>query len=114
MRWCFGGGVVFFQGSGGCFFFFFFFKQKTAYEMQRGLVGSEMCIRDRLKGELENSVKIIQNDIKENKELIESSSKKAEELKKTLTDLVRGKSDQHHRVLALSLEQKKKLSLIHI
>eukprot|EP00831_Metopus_contortus_P056594 TRINITY_DN48566_c0_g1_i1.p3 TRINITY_DN48566_c0_g1~~TRINITY_DN48566_c0_g1_i1.p3 ORF type:complete len:101 (-),score=40.02 TRINITY_DN48566_c0_g1_i1:164-466(-) len=29
------------------FFFFFFFKQKTAYEMQRGLVGSEMCIRDR-------------------------------------------------------------------
>eukprot|EP00831_Metopus_contortus_P048112 TRINITY_DN39076_c0_g1_i1.p3 TRINITY_DN39076_c0_g1~~TRINITY_DN39076_c0_g1_i1.p3 ORF type:complete len:125 (+),score=34.25 TRINITY_DN39076_c0_g1_i1:91-465(+) len=27
--------------------FFFFFKQKTAYEMQRGLVGSEMCIRDR-------------------------------------------------------------------
>eukprot|EP00831_Metopus_contortus_P042409 TRINITY_DN3359_c0_g1_i2.p3 TRINITY_DN3359_c0_g1~~TRINITY_DN3359_c0_g1_i2.p3 ORF type:complete len:102 (+),score=27.47 TRINITY_DN3359_c0_g1_i2:1-306(+) len=32
---------------GGWFFFFFFFKQKTAYEMQRGLVGSEMCIRDR-------------------------------------------------------------------
>eukprot|EP00831_Metopus_contortus_P015189 TRINITY_DN16309_c0_g1_i1.p1 TRINITY_DN16309_c0_g1~~TRINITY_DN16309_c0_g1_i1.p1 ORF type:complete len:191 (-),score=41.05 TRINITY_DN16309_c0_g1_i1:4-576(-) len=29
--------------------FFFFFKQKTAYEMQRGLVGSEMCIRDRRK-----------------------------------------------------------------
>ena len=27
--------------------FFFFFKQKTAYEMQRSLVGSEMCIRDR-------------------------------------------------------------------
>eukprot|EP00831_Metopus_contortus_P009239 TRINITY_DN13563_c0_g1_i1.p3 TRINITY_DN13563_c0_g1~~TRINITY_DN13563_c0_g1_i1.p3 ORF type:complete len:105 (-),score=26.61 TRINITY_DN13563_c0_g1_i1:150-464(-) len=32
-----------------CVFFFFFFKQKTAYEMQRGLVGSEMCIRDRYK-----------------------------------------------------------------
>eukprot|EP00831_Metopus_contortus_P081074 TRINITY_DN8445_c0_g1_i1.p1 TRINITY_DN8445_c0_g1~~TRINITY_DN8445_c0_g1_i1.p1 ORF type:complete len:159 (+),score=34.91 TRINITY_DN8445_c0_g1_i1:63-539(+) len=30
-----------------CDVFFFFFKQKTAYEMQRGLVGSEMCIRDR-------------------------------------------------------------------
>ena len=29
----------------GCFFFF---KQKTAYEMLRSLVGSEMCIRDRL------------------------------------------------------------------
>nr|WP_258054383.1 glutamate-5-semialdehyde dehydrogenase [Pseudomonas aeruginosa] len=26
---------------------FFFFKQKTAYELQRSLVGSEMCIRDR-------------------------------------------------------------------
>src|SRR5674536_357404 len=30
-----------------CFLFFFFFKQKTAYEMLRSLVGSEMCIRDR-------------------------------------------------------------------
>eukprot|EP00658_Telonema_sp_P-2_P071530 TRINITY_DN6077_c0_g1_i1.p1 TRINITY_DN6077_c0_g1~~TRINITY_DN6077_c0_g1_i1.p1 ORF type:complete len:263 (-),score=89.02 TRINITY_DN6077_c0_g1_i1:26-814(-) len=30
----------------GCIFFFFF-KQKTAYEMLRSLVGSEMCIRDR-------------------------------------------------------------------
>eukprot|EP00658_Telonema_sp_P-2_P081872 TRINITY_DN8504_c0_g1_i6.p1 TRINITY_DN8504_c0_g1~~TRINITY_DN8504_c0_g1_i6.p1 ORF type:complete len:235 (+),score=74.68 TRINITY_DN8504_c0_g1_i6:74-778(+) len=29
--------------------FFFFFKQKTAYEMLRSLVGSEMCIRDRYK-----------------------------------------------------------------
>jgi len=27
---------------------FFFFKQKTAYEMLRGLVGSGMCIRDRV------------------------------------------------------------------
>nr|CUV60882.1 protein of unknown function [Ralstonia solanacearum] len=26
--------------------FFFFFKQKTAYEISLGLVGSEMCIRD--------------------------------------------------------------------
>ena len=25
---------------------FFFFKQKTAYEIGSGLVGSEMCIRD--------------------------------------------------------------------
>ena len=30
-----------------CIFVFFFFKQKTAYEMLRSLVGSEMCIRDR-------------------------------------------------------------------
>ena len=28
---------------------FFFFKQKTAYEISLGLVGSEMCIRDRIK-----------------------------------------------------------------
>ena len=28
------------------FVWFFFFKQKTAYEMLRSLVGSEMCIRD--------------------------------------------------------------------
>ncbi len=31
-------------------FMFFFFKQKTAYEMLRSLVGSEMCIRDRTTG----------------------------------------------------------------
>src|SRR5665213_4230472 len=30
-------------------FFFFFFKQKTAYEISACLVGSEMCIRDRVK-----------------------------------------------------------------
>eukprot|EP01017_Pseudomicrothorax_dubius_P003792 TRINITY_DN10627_c0_g1_i1.p1 TRINITY_DN10627_c0_g1~~TRINITY_DN10627_c0_g1_i1.p1 ORF type:complete len:493 (-),score=35.98 TRINITY_DN10627_c0_g1_i1:33-1511(-) len=29
---------------------FFFFKQKTAYEMLRSLVGSEMCIRDSIVG----------------------------------------------------------------
>ena len=28
--------------------FFFFFKQKTAYEISACLVGSEMCIRDRI------------------------------------------------------------------
>ena len=32
--------------EGGCVFGIFFFKQKTAYEMLRSLVGSEMCIRD--------------------------------------------------------------------
>ena len=30
------------------FFVFFFFKQKTAYEIASCLVGSEMCIRDRM------------------------------------------------------------------
>ena len=32
------------------FLSFFFFKQKTAYEMLRSLVGSEMCIRDSFLG----------------------------------------------------------------
>ena len=31
--------------------FVFFFKQKTAYEIEYGLVGSEMCIRDRAGGD---------------------------------------------------------------
>ena len=30
---------------------FFFFKQKTAYEVLRSLVGSEMCIRDSVEGQ---------------------------------------------------------------
>ncbi len=36
---------------------FFFFKQKTAYEILIGLVGSEMCIRDsiRLPGYLQGT-----------------------------------------------------------
>ena len=34
-----------------CIVLVFFFKQKTAYEMLRSLVGSEMCIRDREEGE---------------------------------------------------------------
>ena len=29
---------------------FFFCKQKTAYEIESGLVGSEMCIRDSAEG----------------------------------------------------------------
>ena len=36
------------------YLFFFFFKHKTAYEMLRGLVCSEMCIRDSLATEWQN------------------------------------------------------------
>ena len=39
--------LVFFGVLYFLFCFVFFFKQKTAYEMLRSLVGSEMCIRDR-------------------------------------------------------------------
>ncbi|MBL2793141.1 hypothetical protein ELK61_28240, partial [Klebsiella pneumoniae] len=34
---------------------FFFFIHKTSYELQRSLVGSEMCIRDRVKSVLQAS-----------------------------------------------------------
>ena len=34
----------------------FFFKQKTAYEILSGLVGSEMCIRDRAKRALSEKI----------------------------------------------------------
>ena len=40
---------------------FFFFKQKTAYEISACLVGSEMCIRDRLKQAIK---KMVQNNHK--------------------------------------------------
>eukprot|EP00658_Telonema_sp_P-2_P045037 TRINITY_DN32942_c0_g1_i1.p1 TRINITY_DN32942_c0_g1~~TRINITY_DN32942_c0_g1_i1.p1 ORF type:complete len:142 (+),score=60.69 TRINITY_DN32942_c0_g1_i1:15-440(+) len=39
--------------------YFFFFKQKTAYEMLRSLVGSEMCIRDRCKGKLNEAMDLV-------------------------------------------------------
>src|SRR5428012_9628 len=37
------------------FCFFFFFKQKTAYDIMPSLVGSEMCIRDRVEGAADSS-----------------------------------------------------------
>ena len=39
-------------------FFFFFFKQKTAYEIGVRLVGSEMCIRDRIHRETEHGIEL--------------------------------------------------------
>ena len=42
-------------GSEGGVVCVFFFKQKTAYEMLRSLVGSEMCIRDRYSAENRSS-----------------------------------------------------------
>src|SRR5678815_5921834 len=44
------------------FFFFFFFKQKTAYEMLRSLVGSEMCIRDRSTTNADQKVTVTLDD----------------------------------------------------
>ena len=38
---------------------FFFFKQKTAYDIEYGLVGSEMCIRDRERTHLARDMGII-------------------------------------------------------
>eukprot|EP00658_Telonema_sp_P-2_P050507 TRINITY_DN38542_c0_g1_i1.p1 TRINITY_DN38542_c0_g1~~TRINITY_DN38542_c0_g1_i1.p1 ORF type:complete len:144 (+),score=58.84 TRINITY_DN38542_c0_g1_i1:45-476(+) len=42
--------------------FFFFFKQKTAYEMLRSLVGSEMCIRDRVETVLDSEAICVKAD----------------------------------------------------
>eukprot|EP00658_Telonema_sp_P-2_P029925 TRINITY_DN22691_c0_g1_i2.p1 TRINITY_DN22691_c0_g1~~TRINITY_DN22691_c0_g1_i2.p1 ORF type:complete len:111 (+),score=50.17 TRINITY_DN22691_c0_g1_i2:129-461(+) len=65
--------------------FFFFFKQKTAYEMLRSLVGSEMCIRDRNKKstrkrahqfKLENEAKV---EKKRNEIIARRLAKRAEE-----------------------------------
>ena len=43
-------------------FCFFFLKQKTAYEMLRSLVGSEMCIRDSMARELLEDYVLIERD----------------------------------------------------
>ena len=58
-------------------FFFFFFKQKTAYEMLRSLVGSEMCIRDRNEvNQMSDEIFIQQKEIiKLNNELINLKNK---------------------------------------
>src|SRR5674536_244604 len=44
-------------------FLFFFFKQKTAYEMLRSLVGSEMCIRDSNRGRRAGAINDVLNVI---------------------------------------------------
>ena len=49
--WIFGFGLMFGTTYNGFFGTdLFFFKQKTAYEISACLVGSEMCIRDRING----------------------------------------------------------------
>eukprot|EP00831_Metopus_contortus_P025463 TRINITY_DN21942_c0_g1_i2.p3 TRINITY_DN21942_c0_g1~~TRINITY_DN21942_c0_g1_i2.p3 ORF type:complete len:119 (-),score=32.49 TRINITY_DN21942_c0_g1_i2:69-425(-) len=62
---------------------FFFFKQKTAYEMQRGLVGSEMCIRDRSTWKYEggetakhkyDNLEFVLADLTQSEHLLESHS----------------------------------------
>eukprot|EP00658_Telonema_sp_P-2_P009444 TRINITY_DN13532_c0_g1_i3.p1 TRINITY_DN13532_c0_g1~~TRINITY_DN13532_c0_g1_i3.p1 ORF type:complete len:599 (-),score=227.44 TRINITY_DN13532_c0_g1_i3:340-2136(-) len=60
--------------------FFFFFKQKTAYEMLRSLVGSEMCIRDRLLREY----RMLVNFKKTDDTLIEKHHLKEEEHKELM------------------------------
>ena len=70
------------------FKFFFFFKQKTAYEISACLVGSEMCIRDRVSssrglslrshGPFESTQKAILDnlDILSTKDVFEPSGKR--------------------------------------
>ena len=53
-----------------CCCFFFFFKQKTAYEMLRSLVGSEMCIRDRLAVDYERATLVPSDDAVSNDQML--------------------------------------------
>ena len=40
---------------------FVFFKQKTAYDIEYGLVGSEMCIRDRRKKKATKRLRVVES-----------------------------------------------------
>eukprot|EP00658_Telonema_sp_P-2_P079014 TRINITY_DN7549_c0_g1_i4.p1 TRINITY_DN7549_c0_g1~~TRINITY_DN7549_c0_g1_i4.p1 ORF type:complete len:130 (+),score=80.60 TRINITY_DN7549_c0_g1_i4:92-481(+) len=91
------------------FFFFFFFKQKTAYEMLRSLVGSEMCIRDRankIKKELPKYIeqcKKIEDDIKRKEE--EEGNEKIRKQEKEYTTRMESlanfhKQRNHHAIRA--------------
>ena len=51
--------------------FFFFFKQKTAYEIMPSLVGSEMCIRDRVNGNIGHIVGDAVGDLKREGNVVE-------------------------------------------
>eukprot|EP00658_Telonema_sp_P-2_P038263 TRINITY_DN27487_c0_g2_i1.p1 TRINITY_DN27487_c0_g2~~TRINITY_DN27487_c0_g2_i1.p1 ORF type:complete len:603 (-),score=154.09 TRINITY_DN27487_c0_g2_i1:289-2097(-) len=55
--------------------FFFFFKQKTAYEMLRSLVGSEMCIRDRVYASNQKLVIDVETIVVEQKHLVQALHK---------------------------------------
>eukprot|EP00658_Telonema_sp_P-2_P015041 TRINITY_DN15758_c0_g1_i1.p3 TRINITY_DN15758_c0_g1~~TRINITY_DN15758_c0_g1_i1.p3 ORF type:complete len:100 (-),score=20.78 TRINITY_DN15758_c0_g1_i1:552-851(-) len=54
---------------------FFFFKQKTAYEMLRSLVGSEMCIRDSTRHPLEETISRIAIPSSKIRDILLSSSR---------------------------------------
>eukprot|EP00658_Telonema_sp_P-2_P074376 TRINITY_DN63589_c0_g1_i1.p1 TRINITY_DN63589_c0_g1~~TRINITY_DN63589_c0_g1_i1.p1 ORF type:complete len:146 (+),score=21.19 TRINITY_DN63589_c0_g1_i1:44-481(+) len=75
--------------------FFFFFKQKTAYEMLRSLVGSEMCIRDRHLSGFHSS-KQAARSLASSSPLHTLSHEKALWLHPTLEALVRASSSQSH------------------
>eukprot|EP01017_Pseudomicrothorax_dubius_P039098 TRINITY_DN5953_c0_g1_i3.p1 TRINITY_DN5953_c0_g1~~TRINITY_DN5953_c0_g1_i3.p1 ORF type:complete len:134 (+),score=45.91 TRINITY_DN5953_c0_g1_i3:1-402(+) len=59
---------------------FFFFKQKTAYEMLRSLVGSEMCIRDRYEAELNSQHEAYEKKLKELREIVRKAKDKDDNL----------------------------------
>eukprot|EP00831_Metopus_contortus_P041970 TRINITY_DN33047_c0_g1_i1.p2 TRINITY_DN33047_c0_g1~~TRINITY_DN33047_c0_g1_i1.p2 ORF type:complete len:103 (+),score=36.09 TRINITY_DN33047_c0_g1_i1:87-395(+) len=96
--------------SVGCFFFF---KQKTAYEMQRGLVGSEMCIRDSLCGE-QKKIEQLSAEIVELKSQIPSPDLQTvcETKNKTIEELTTAMQNQD-KVLG-EMTEDNNLSLIHI
>eukprot|EP00658_Telonema_sp_P-2_P067298 TRINITY_DN5621_c0_g1_i2.p1 TRINITY_DN5621_c0_g1~~TRINITY_DN5621_c0_g1_i2.p1 ORF type:complete len:131 (-),score=39.50 TRINITY_DN5621_c0_g1_i2:270-662(-) len=65
--------------------FFFFFKQKTAYEMLRSLVGSEMCIRDSIGARF-----------------VDTFNGPVNQLPPSIAHLTLGKDSKHHPALRTS------------
>eukprot|EP00831_Metopus_contortus_P082660 TRINITY_DN8988_c0_g1_i3.p1 TRINITY_DN8988_c0_g1~~TRINITY_DN8988_c0_g1_i3.p1 ORF type:complete len:120 (+),score=49.94 TRINITY_DN8988_c0_g1_i3:63-422(+) len=108
-----------YQERGICFlwfFFFFFFKQKTAYEMQRGLVGSEMCIRDRVSTQSTWGTEAYQSRIDELIKEQTDLKNQLDENEEKVADL-EAKINQIPEVKEMSPEQVeilRNLSLIHI
>eukprot|EP01017_Pseudomicrothorax_dubius_P015695 TRINITY_DN1797_c0_g1_i3.p1 TRINITY_DN1797_c0_g1~~TRINITY_DN1797_c0_g1_i3.p1 ORF type:complete len:217 (+),score=82.77 TRINITY_DN1797_c0_g1_i3:13-663(+) len=90
---------------------FFFFKQKTAYEMLRSLVGSEMCIRDRSIGaegsynEYEIATEVVNKYIRII-EFYQESEKGEEQVKLARKEILPAKELLHEMTFVLNIDFK--------
>eukprot|EP00658_Telonema_sp_P-2_P023484 TRINITY_DN19418_c0_g1_i4.p1 TRINITY_DN19418_c0_g1~~TRINITY_DN19418_c0_g1_i4.p1 ORF type:complete len:335 (-),score=113.89 TRINITY_DN19418_c0_g1_i4:214-1218(-) len=105
------------------FVFFFFFKQKTAYEMLRSLVGSEMCIRDShqaagvVKEALAANKGILASTIAERDSCERKSSElgqRVETLELKLTVELRTQTELHEQLDSLTSECNRWEAKVHI
>eukprot|EP00658_Telonema_sp_P-2_P019428 TRINITY_DN1766_c0_g1_i3.p1 TRINITY_DN1766_c0_g1~~TRINITY_DN1766_c0_g1_i3.p1 ORF type:complete len:221 (-),score=55.85 TRINITY_DN1766_c0_g1_i3:387-1049(-) len=67
--------------------FFFFFKQKTAYEMLRSLVGSEMCIRDSMYSDLPSYMPSYKDLLDRKSRKVDTMGREVRELQGTRADV---------------------------